>query len=82
MLTTELNDPKLQKDMFISQMEARDRGDDEAQEIDESYCLALEYGLPPCAGWGMGIDRLVMLLTNKDNIKDVISFPIMKIKND
>jgi len=53
-------------------------GDDEAQLIDETFCNALEFGLPPTAGWGMGIDRLTMLLTDQINIKEVLLFPAMK----
>merc|ERR1719380_364905 len=53
-------------------------GDDEAQPIDEGFCTALEYGLPPTGGWGMGIDRMTMFLTNSNNIKEVILFPAMK----
>ncbi|PAV65913.1 hypothetical protein WR25_18542 [Diploscapter pachys] len=53
-------------------------GDDEAQAIDETFCNALEYGLPPTAGWGMGIDRLSMLLTDNNNIKEVLFFPAMR----
>ena len=53
-------------------------GDDEAQEVDENFCTALEYGLPPTGGWGVGIDRLTMFLTNSNNIKEVLLFPAMK----
>jgi len=53
-------------------------GDNEAQVIDEEFCQALEYGLPPTAGWGMGIDRFVMLMTNVTQIKDVLLFPLLK----
>lgn len=71
---TELNDPKEQRDRFEEQVELRKAGDDEAMHNDESYCTALEYALPPCAGWGIGIDRLTMLLTDSQNIKEVILF--------
>lgn len=54
------------------------QGDDEAMHIDEGFCKALEYGLPPTGGWGMGIDRLTMLLADHDNIKEVLLFPAMK----
>ncbi|CAJ0850918.1 11801_t:CDS:2, partial [Entrophospora sp. SA101] len=67
---TELNDPFEQRGRFEEQSQQRDQGDDEAQLIDESYCKSLEYGLPPTAGWGMGIDRLIMILTNSSSIKE------------
>lgn len=54
------------------------QGDDEAMHVDEGFCKALEYGLPPTGGWGMGIDRLTMLLADHDNIKEVLLFPAMK----
>ena len=66
---TELNDPFIQRDLFSEQMTAKAKGDVEAQEIDENFCKALEYGLPPTAGWGLGIDRLTMLLTDSANIQ-------------
>lgn len=75
---TELNDPFVQRSLFHAQAADRAAGDDEAQPIDEGYCEALEHGLPPTAGWGMGIDRLVMFLTNHNNIKEVILFPAMR----
>jgi len=75
---TELNDPAVQRALFMDQAKDRDAGDEEAQPIDESYCEALEHGLPPTGGWGMGIDRLVMFLTNHNNIKEVILFPAMR----
>jgi lysyl-tRNA synthetase class 2 len=76
---TELNNPLVQRDAFMKQMKDRDTGDDEAMIIDETFMNALEHGLPPTGGWGMGIDRLVMFLTNKNNIKEVLLFPTMKI---
>ena len=75
---TELNDPARQREMFAMQAKQRNDGDSEAQVLDESFCCALEYGLPPTAGWGLGIDRLTMLLTDKTNIKEVLLFPAMK----
>ena len=75
---TELNDPVEQRSRFQSQAKAKDAGDDEAMFVDEDFCRALEYGLPPTAGWGMGIDRLTMLLTDSNTIKEVLLFPAMK----
>eukprot|EP00116_Pleurobrachia_bachei_P019426 sb/3479688/ len=75
---TELNDPFVQRAQFETQAEAKAAGDDEAQLIDENFCTSLEYGLPPTAGFGMGIDRLVMFLTDSYNIKEVLLFPAMK----
>ncbi|KAG4301354.1 hypothetical protein PCANB_002294 [Pneumocystis canis] len=75
---TELNDPFEQRARFEEQSRQKDKGDDEAQMIDENFCTALEYGLPPTGGWGMGIDRLVMFLTDSNNIKEVLLFPAMK----
>uniref|UniRef100_A0A669BZW8 Lysine--tRNA ligase n=1 Tax=Oreochromis niloticus TaxID=8128 RepID=A0A669BZW8_ORENI len=66
---TELNDPIRQRELFEQQAKAKAEGDDEAMFIDETFCTALEYGLPPTAGWGMGIDRLTMFLTDSNNIK-------------
>uniref|UniRef100_A0A1I7ZFP6 lysine--tRNA ligase n=1 Tax=Steinernema glaseri TaxID=37863 RepID=A0A1I7ZFP6_9BILA len=75
---TELNDPITQRERFAQQAKDKSAGDDEAQLIDENFCTALEYGLPPTAGWGMGIDRLSMLLSDSYNIKEVILFPAMR----
>uniref|UniRef100_A0A674CVB0 Lysine--tRNA ligase n=1 Tax=Salmo trutta TaxID=8032 RepID=A0A674CVB0_SALTR len=75
---TELNDPIRQRELFEQQAKAKAEGDDESMSVDETFCTALEYGLPPTAGWGMGIDRLTMFLTDSNNIKEVLFFPAMK----
>ncbi|XP_026322248.1 lysine--tRNA ligase isoform X2 [Hyposmocoma kahamanoa] len=75
---TELNDPETQRERFEQQAKDRAAGDDEAPPSDEGFCTALEYGLPPTGGWGMGIDRLTMFLTDSNNIKEVLLFPAMK----
>ncbi len=75
---SELNDPKEQYDRFMEQAQQRERGDEEAMVLDEDYIRALSYGMPPAAGIGIGIDRLVMLLTGKRSIRDVILFPHMR----
>ncbi len=75
---TELNDPKEQRQRMLQQLRERDLGDEEAQRLDEDYIRALEYGLPPTAGEGIGVDRLVMLFTNAPSIRDVILFPTLR----
>jgi len=75
---TELNNPMVQRERFVEQSKQAAAGDDEAQGIDEAFVTSLEYGLPPTGGLGLGIDRMTMFLSNKNNIKEVILFPQMK----
>ena len=75
---SELNDPEDQAERFLQQVEAREAGDHEAMHYDADYIEALEYGMPPAAGAGIGIDRFVMMLTDAGAIRDVILFPLLK----
>jgi lysyl-tRNA synthetase class 2 len=75
---TELNDPQEQRRRFDMQLAMRERGDEEAHQMDEDYVRALSYGMPPAGGEGIGIDRLTMILTGSKSIRDVILFPLLR----
>ncbi|MFC1599606.1 lysine--tRNA ligase [Patescibacteria group bacterium] len=75
---SELINPLQQAEAFQSQSEAKEKGDEDAHGMDDEFVLAMEHGFPPMAGWGMGIDRIVTLLTQQDNLKDVVMFPLMR----
>ena len=75
---SELNDPDDQAERFESQLRNRERGDDEAMDFDADYIRALSHGMPPAAGFGLGVDRLVMLLCNQPSIRDVLLFPLLR----
>ena len=77
---TELNDPIDQKERFVEQLAEKEKGNDEANEMDTDFVEALEYGMAPCGGIGIGVDRLVIFLTESDSIRDVILFPQMKTR--
>ena len=79
---SEVVDPREQEKRLLEQASLKAKGDEEAMPMDYDYIEAMEYGMPPISGWGMGIDRLVQLLTNSDNIKDVILFPLMRPKEE
>jgi lysyl-tRNA synthetase, class II len=79
---TELNNPVVQYQLFLDQAKAGSAGDNEAMVMDDSFVTALEHGLPPTGGFGLGVDRLTMFLSNKNNIKEVLLFPAMKPTDD
>jgi lysyl-tRNA synthetase class 2 len=78
----ELIDPRVQKNLLEQQASAREAGDDEAMEVNHEFIEAMEHGMPPMTGFGMGIDRIVALLTDQHNLRDTIFFPIMRPKDE
>jgi lysyl-tRNA synthetase class 2 len=77
---SEINDPIDQRDRFLATAEALAAGDEEAHPLDEDYVAALSYGMPPTGGFGMGVDRLTMLLTDQDSLREVILFPHLRAR--
>jgi lysyl-tRNA synthetase class 2 len=75
---SELVDPIDQRERFVEQAAQKNAGDEEAMEIDEDYLVAMEHGMPPISGWGLGVDRFIALLTSQENLRDVILFPLMR----
>jgi lysyl-tRNA synthetase class 2 len=75
---SELVDPIDQRERFVEQAAQKSAGDEEAMEIDEDYLVAMEHGMPPISGWGMGVDRVMALLTGQENLRDIILFPLMR----
>ena len=79
---SELNDPLDQKERFLNEVKEKEKGDEESHYLDSDYIEALEYGMPPTGGLGIGIDRLTMILTDKDSIREVILFPQLRSKEE
>ena len=77
---TEINDPLDQRERFLSSSQALAEGDEEAHPLDEDYVAALSYGMPPTGGFGMGIDRLTMLLADRESLREVILFPHLRLR--
>jgi lysyl-tRNA synthetase class 2 len=77
---SELVDPQDQKVRFDEQISAKEKGEDEVMEGDDEYITAMEHGMPPISGWGMGIDRVVAILSGQSNLRDVVLFPLMRPK--